>query len=207
MVPRAMYYRAGKALIDIMDCHDITSLQAIICIIIYLQSAGSMQTCYSYISVAVASAYQMGLHRPSLLKYFDPIEQEVRKRIFSVLLTMDCYVATMLGLPRHVKEEYDDHYQPLDVDDEYITKDQILPMPAGHIPVMSLVNAHTRLLQIMARIVTRIYPSQKDLNGEHDSYQVNYAHVIKVEAELDEWFQNASRLSALNGPIPRQILR
>src|SRR4051812_32855802 len=124
----AAFFQAGSALVDIMNCNDITSLQTIVCMIIYLQSSGLMHQCYSYISLAIGSAFRMGLHRSILLRFFDPVEQEVRKRTFWVLQTMDTYVATMLGLPKNIRDEDLDQDFPLSIDDEFITSEGIKPV-------------------------------------------------------------------------------
>lgn len=140
----------------------------------------------------------MGLHRSVVLKFFDPIQQEVRKRLFWVLQTMDTYVATVLGLPKNIRDEDLDQDMPLDVDDEFITKEGILAVPASHLSNMAVVNAHTKLLLIMSNVVHCIYPNQKDLSREYESYQVDYTRIVKIEADLDEWFQVISQHPALN---------
>ncbi|KAG4430084.1 hypothetical protein IFR05_014429 [Cadophora sp. M221] len=202
----AKYFRAGQVLIDAMDCHDITSLQTILCMVIYFQSLGLMHCCYSYISVAIASAFRMGLHRSLVLRFFDPIEQEVRKRVFWVLQTMDTYVATMLGLPKNIRAEDFDQDLPIDIDDEFITADGITPMPEGHTSIMAVANAHTKLLLIMANVVARIYPNQKQLSRECSSYQVDYTRVVNVEAELDDWFRNVAEPPTMSVPVSPKAL-
>jgi hypothetical protein len=189
-----------------MDCNDIPTLQTILCMIIYFQSSSLMSSCYSYISLAIASAFRMGLHRSAVLKFFNPIQQEVRKRTFWVLQTMDTYVATMLGLPKNIRAEDLDQDMPLDTDDEFITYEGILPTPKGHLSIMAVTNAHTKLLLIMAKVVSCIYPSQKDLSREFVSYQVDYRGVVKVEAELDEWFRNVIQ-PPFNVQVSPEILR
>ena len=55
--------------------------------------------------------------------------------------------------------------------------------------------AHIKLLKIQRRIVKEIYP-RKLRRGTSGVYRVNYACVMKFEAELDEWFQSI--------PLPSQ---
>jgi hypothetical protein len=149
----------------------------------------------------------MGLHRSGVLKFFDPIEQEVRKRLIWVLQTMDTYVATMLGLPKNIRDEDLDQDLPIDVVDDFITKEGILSVPAGHLSNMAVVNAHTKLLLIMALVVSYIYPNQKDLSRENESYQVDYTRIVKVEADLEEWFQSVVQQPALNMLVPPESLQ
>lgn len=60
---------------DITDCRDLTSLQAIVFMIMFLQCSAKLATCYAYIGVALRSAMRMGLHR-SFQDSFSPIEAE-----------------------------------------------------------------------------------------------------------------------------------
>ena len=101
---RLEYFKSSRQLLDITDCRDLISLQAIIFMIQFLQSSAKLSTCYAYIGVALRSALRMGLHRSFNLK-FNPIEAETRKRIFWVTRRMDTYVGAMLGLPRFLDDE------------------------------------------------------------------------------------------------------
>jgi hypothetical protein len=119
---------------------------------------------------------------------------------------MDVYVTTMLGLPRTLNDEDIDQELPHDVDDVFITEDGILPMPESHNSVVPAVNAHTKLLFIMSNVVRYIYPEQKACD-RHGSYRVNYGKVIKVEAELDQWFQNIPQPPSHDQVISQDELR
>lgn len=66
---------------------------------------------------------------------------------------MDIYVSTLLGLPLLVSSDDIDQEYPLEVDDEYITPAGILPMPVGRTSLMMGVNAHTRLVDIIVKVV------------------------------------------------------
>lgn len=66
--------------------------------VLFLQSSAKLSTCYSYVGIALRSALRLGLHR-NVVADFNPIERELRKRIFWVVRKMDVYVSTLLGLP------------------------------------------------------------------------------------------------------------
>lgn len=76
---------------DVTDCRDLTSLQAIVFMIMFLQASAKLSTCYSHIGIALRSAVRMGLHR-SVSVNFNPIDRETRKRLFWVIRNMDTYV-------------------------------------------------------------------------------------------------------------------
>ena len=127
-------------MLDITDCRDLTSLQAIVFITMFLQSSANLSTCFSYIGIALRSALRMGLHR-NLAGNFNPIEREERRRIFWVIRKMDTYVSTLLGFPHMLSSDDIDQELPIEVDDEYITKDAVLPMPKGKVSLYAASNA------------------------------------------------------------------
>lgn len=175
---------------DITDCRDLPSLQAIICMVIFLQSSARLSTCYSYIGIALHSAVRMGLHR-SIPGRFNPIESEIRKRIFWQIRKMDIYMGAMIGLPMMLSDDDIDQELPLEVDDEFITTERILPMPQGVVSLSSAMNMHTKLAVILQKINHYIYP----LKGmEHiqnkRSYVVSHARIREVERDLQEWMEN-----------------
>ena len=176
---------------DITECRDIPSLQAIICMIIFLQSTAKLSTCWSYVGIALHSAIRMGLHR-SIKGNIDPIECENRKRMFWLIRKMDIYTGAMLGLPTMLQEDDIDQECPLEVNDEYITSKGILPMPPGTIPLMAATNAHTRLIKILQKIVKHIYPIKhiQHAHNKKKSYVVSHAKIREIERELQEWMEN-----------------
>src|ERR1700760_55 len=144
---------------DIADCRDLRALQAVVFMILFLQSSANLSTCYSYIGIALRSALRMGLHR-NLTGTFNPIERETRKRVFWIVRKMDTYVSALLGFPHMLSDDDIDQELPVEVDDEYITKDGIRPMPPGRTSLYAASNAHTRLMEILSRVIKHIYPTK-----------------------------------------------
>ncbi|KAL1979176.1 hypothetical protein VTN96DRAFT_6594 [Rasamsonia emersonii] len=184
------YFRAGRHLLDITDCRDLTSLQAICFMVLFLQSSAKLSTCYSYVGIAQRAALRLGLHR-SVTANFNPVEQELRKRIFWVIRKMDVYVSTLLGLPQMVSDEDIDQEYPLEIDDEFITPEGILPMPPGRISLMAGANAHARLVDIIVKVVKYIYPvknAKHRSKGEH-TYMVSHSKIREIERDLQAWME------------------
>ncbi|KAF2101209.1 hypothetical protein NA57DRAFT_25191, partial [Rhizodiscina lignyota] len=202
------YFKSSRLLMDIADCRDLRSLQAIVFMILFLQSSAKLSTCYSYIGVALRSALRMGLHR-NIPGNFNPIEAETRKRVFWVIRKMDTYVGALLGLPHTLNDEDIDQVLPLEVDDEYITETEILPMPEGQISVMAASNAHTTLVAIIGKIVKYIYPLKGAgaPNGSVKSYSVGYAKIREIELDLQEWMQKLPMGLRPGGDAPKIIIR
>ncbi|KAF3008530.1 hypothetical protein E8E13_006259 [Curvularia kusanoi] len=202
------YFKASRQLLDITDCRDLTSLQAIVFMIQFLQSSAKLSTCYAYIGVALRSALRMGLHR-SFNSNFNPIEAETRKRLFWVIRRMDTYVGAMLGLPRFLEDEDIDQDFPVEVDDEYITETEILPMPEGSISVMAAFNAHTRIVQVLSKICRYVYPIKGTQSGGKNSvtYSVKYSKIRELEQDLAQWLDELPMALKPGGEAPHIIIR
>merc|ERR1711939_1252721 len=69
------------AMIDPTQCRDLTTMQAVIFVIMYLQASGRLSHCYSYLALAAGSAAQMGIHREYTPISFDYAQVETRKRV------------------------------------------------------------------------------------------------------------------------------
>ncbi|QYT02154.1 Zn(2)-C6 fungal-type domain-containing protein [Trichoderma simmonsii] len=151
------YFELCQELVDMTDCRDLVTLQTICFMILFLQSSAKLSTCYSYIGIAQRAALRLGLHR-LVSGNFNALERELRKRLFWAVRNMDIYVSTLLGLPLLVSGDDIDQEYPLEVDDEYITPAGILPMPVGRTSLMMGVNAHTRLVDIIVKVVQICLP-------------------------------------------------
>ncbi|KAI9837996.1 MAG: hypothetical protein M1819_006150 [Sarea resinae] len=186
------YFKASRQMVDITDCRDLMSLQAIVFMIMFLQSSAKLSTCYSYIGIALRSSLRMGLHR-SVSSKFDAIERESRKRVFWVIRKMDTYVGALLGLPQTLSDEDIDQEMPLEVEDQYITREGILPVPKGEVSLFSASNAHTKLIQILAKVIKYIYPIkdlQYNLAKSNQSYVVSLTKISELEKDLQSWMEN-----------------
>ncbi|KAL2860577.1 fungal-specific transcription factor domain-containing protein [Aspergillus pseudodeflectus] len=184
------YFKAGRQLLEITDCRDLTSLQAICFMVLFLQSSAKLSTCYSYVGIALRSALRLGLHR-SVAADFNPIERELRKRIFWVIRKMDVYVSTLLGLPQMLSDDDIDQEYPMPVDGEFITVDGILPTPEGRIHAMHGANAHTRLSNIILKIVKYIYPlkTAQQRSKSDQRYVVSHSKIREIERDLQSWME------------------
>lgn len=197
-------------MMDITDCRDVTSLQAIIFMIIFLQSSANLSTCYSYIGIALRSALRMGLHR-NLGDSFNPIERETRKRVFWTIRKMDTYVSALLGFPKVLSDDDIDQDLPIEVDDENITKDGIIPMPEGKISIFAAFNAHTRLMAVLSKVIKYIYPTKR-VEGSiqassHGYYSINHARIREVESDLQEWLEKLPMSLKPGGEATSEVLR
>ncbi|KAI5301064.1 hypothetical protein KEM56_002003, partial [Ascosphaera pollenicola] len=178
------YYKIGRQMLDITECRDLTSLQAILFMIIFLQSSASISTCYSYVGIALRSALRLGLHR-SVTANFSPIEQEIRKRIFWVVRKMDVHISTIMGLPTMLSDEDIDQEYPLAIDDEFLTEKEILPVPEGYVSQMAGVIAHIQLGKIVTKVTKYIYPVKTASLGHNHTYLIRHSKIREIEGDLE----------------------
>lgn len=187
------HFVAAQKMLDIHKSRDLVSLQTIICMIVFLQSAARISTCYSYIGVAVTAAVKLGLHRKTR-NGTNPVEQEIRKRAFWIVQKTDVYIGQILGLPTLLDLEDVDQELPLEVDDEYITPQGIYhPLGDNKFTIQAAANAHTALKMIMAKAVKHLYPTkgpQMESGQGSKTHIVSYAKILEVEQNLQQWQQN-----------------
>lgn len=161
--------------------------------IYFLHCSARMSVCHSYVAVAVAASLQMGLHR-SVTAGLDPIERETRKRVFWTVRNMETYICAILGLPTMMHDEDIDQDMPAEVDDEYITRDGILPQPDDRLPAAMAMNAYTKLVQIFAKVIRYVYPvknvASTTAGPPTGCYRVRYSRVHEVEQDLRAWSEN-----------------
>ncbi|CAG8887972.1 unnamed protein product [Penicillium egyptiacum] len=184
------FFKAGRQLLEITDCRDLVSLQAICFMVLFLQSSAKLSTCYSYVGIALRSALRLGLHR-SVAADFNPLERELRKRIFWVVRKMDIYVSTLLGLPQMLSDDDIDQEYPLEVDGDYITSEGITQPPSNYTPLMAGCNAHTRLSNIILKVVKYIYPvkNARYRSKSDQRYMVSHSKIREIERDLQTWME------------------
>lgn len=81
---------------------DITSIQALLLITVFMLTVAKRNAAWAYFGMAVRSAYALGLHRKQTTASFPAAEQEVRKNVWKSLYVMDCFLSAMLGRPNGI---------------------------------------------------------------------------------------------------------
>jgi len=152
----------------------------------------------------------MGLHR-NLTGTFNPIERETRRRVFWIVRKMDTYVSALLGFPRMLSDDDIDQELPIEVDDEYITKDAVLPMPEGTTSLYAASNAHTRLMGILAKVIKYIYPTkglEQSVQGSAtSSYVISHVKIREIERDLADWLDKLPMALRPGGEGTPEVLR
>lgn len=194
-------------MLDITNTHDLSCLQAVVFMIVFLQSTAKLDTCYSHIGIALRACCRLGLHR-NIPNEFDPIEQEERKRIFWLIRQMDAYVGALLGLPEMLSADHVDQPLPLEVDDEFITTQGILPMPPGHFPLVRATNAHASLVSILQKVVKYVYPIRGFEGGKAgEGYSISHLRIREIEKDLQVWMDHLPMELRPSDDAPSELAR
>jgi len=211
---RLNYYTSARSLIqDITDCRDLTSLQALLFMILFLQSISSLSTCYGFVGIALRSALRMGLHRHFPHLKLDPIEAETRRRVFYICRQMDTYISALLGFPLLLNDDDIDQLLPTPVDDQFITKQGINTPPAGTPSYIEAFNAHVKLMDLLSKVVKHIYPLKRadpkaaDVDESQASYMISYSRIKEMEEELQQWNEQLPYAWRPNPEGPVEVVR
>lgn len=181
------YFHIAKSMLDVTDCRDLLSIQAVMFMILFLQGTAKLATCYAYVGVALRACCRLGMHR-KLTGNFNIIEQEERKRLFWQVRKLDIYVGAMLGLPMLLSDDDIDQDMPSEVPDEHISENGILPVSQETFPLMKATNAHTRLINILQRVVRYVYPVKNPSEGTASAeYTVSHSLIRELERNLQNW--------------------
>ncbi|CAD6499306.1 BgTH12-03426 [Blumeria graminis f. sp. triticale] len=187
------YFTCARCAIDISDCGTIPQLQTVLFLVLYLQSTAGLDVGYSYIILAQQSAFRMGLH----LKHdnqCNPIESEVRLRIFWTIQKMDISMSAILGYPKILDLDTIDQEMPTEVFDVNITESSENGYPvAKWSSLLQASNAHMRLILILDKVIKYIYPNNRvgrSVNEALDTgHIVDHAIVREIENDLQRWRQ------------------
>ncbi|ROW14417.1 hypothetical protein VPNG_03933 [Cytospora leucostoma] len=210
------YYVAARALLhDITECRDLTSLQSLLFLILFLQATSNLSACYAFLGIATRSALRMGLHRHLPNANFTPLVSELRKRAFYYIRQLDIYCSALLGFPILLHDEDIDQEFPTEVDDEYNTDAGILtPPPGAPGSFFQAFNAHTRLMNILKKVVRHIYPlkginhSAENPNGAFNTtYMIDYQRIKEIEGDLQEWHEQLPQRWRPSAEGPIEVLR
>lgn len=183
------YFAASRRLVDVDHCNDMTSIQTMIFLNLFLIYTARLSTCYSYLTTTMSLALRMGLHR-SIVQQDDFIARETGRRVFWTLRLLCNSIATACGMPKCLSDEDCDQEMPIEVSDTYIEKTRILAQSDKEACLAAGSNAYLRLGMILDQVIRYIYPVKGIKRGsgrDSLSYNVSLAKVEELERELQHW--------------------
>ena len=87
-----------------MTTQNIPVLQSLALYLVF--SSGSIRTKWILSGIALSAAQAMGMHTDSTSYDFDPIQTEVRRRLWWMLCQLDVRISEESGLQSHVPWEF-----------------------------------------------------------------------------------------------------
>ncbi|KAL3230596.1 hypothetical protein RNJ44_01045 [Nakaseomyces bracarensis] len=179
------FFQEAKKLLNLLDVKDLYSIQALFMMTMFLQCTADIKTCYSYVGISMRSLVKEGYHRKSSLSGENAIKDESKKRLFWSIFKVDLYLNSIMGIPFELSEKDVDQEFPLDLDDECITENGILPsnIQLG-ISSAGANNEHTKLVLIMSHISKKM----RELNRHRYDLSFVEQEVRKLETSLNDWY-------------------
>lgn len=187
---RLQYFRAAKAMLDPFNCNDLTSVQTLLCMIIFTQASSMMSTCYSYICMAVAASLRLGLHSDTAGAHLPKEERLERKRVFTVLDILDTYVTIALGLPKTLRG-----IAPVLGKRQQTVQSPSEPQLTEHVEEALDVGTafHASLTAILANAIEDSHSPVRACGQGNDFYRVRYGKVMATENSMETWFATLPR--------------
>jgi len=164
---------------------------------IFLQGSSAPQACWTVIGVGIRMAQDVGAHRKKVYAATPTVEEELWKRAFWVLVSMDRSVSSNLGRPCAIQDEDFDLDLPLECDDEYwIHSDPKLAFkqPLGKPSVITFFNCFLRLNQILAFALRTIVSRIRGSFQEHSSTLFLMWSIIMCFTVLYQQVQGFARI-------------
>ncbi|KAL2831439.1 hypothetical protein BDW59DRAFT_182107 [Aspergillus cavernicola] len=189
-VERTRYFATCRDLVDLHDCNDIVTLQAIFYMNLFILSTERLSPSYTCLTHAFSLAVRVNLQQPNTKDNL--IIAEIKRRLFWSLRQLLMAVALMCGYPRPINSDEVDIEEPLDLDDTDL-KPTSLPQSLQDPVMIRSMSSSIGLLKlhnILDQIVRQLYPSggvRRRLNSDSMSHLVSKEIVTELEVELHKW--------------------
>ncbi|KAF2495865.1 hypothetical protein BU16DRAFT_560725 [Lophium mytilinum] len=115
--PEEHHAAALRHLDEILQYHDIRSVEVLLLLSIYSLRAPRGPGAWTYVGLAMRQCIDMGFHRRTPRKIRSLMESEMRKRVFWSCYCLDRQVSIILGRPFAISDRDIDVELPLDVDE------------------------------------------------------------------------------------------
>lgn len=154
----------------------LLNVQALLLLQLYEHNAGERNASWMFLGAASRMAVALGMHREGANAGFDPIERNIRKRVWWTMYIFEKLLSAMLGRPSNI----DDREVSVSLPEESMF-DSGDTQPDYTANFLSLV----RLLE---RTKRRMYPLPNDKNADADDHLLTSAKELLEESET--WYNN-----------------
>lgn len=162
--------------------------------VIYLMGTSAPQACWTIVGIGIRLAQDVGAHRRKAYSRKPTVEEELWKRAFWVLVSLDRLVSSSLGRPCAIQDEDFDLDMPLECDDEYWEHpdpDKTFKQPPGKPSLVSHFVNVLKLNHILAFALRTIYSINKlkillGFVGQQWEQQI----VAELDSALNKWIDD-----------------
>ncbi|KDR67576.1 hypothetical protein GALMADRAFT_258255 [Galerina marginata CBS 339.88] len=158
--------------------------------VLFAQSTQTPQGIWSQIGLAVRLSQEVGAHRRRRKDGAPPTaEDEIWKRAFWIVLSLDRTMSSFSGRPCGLQDEDFDLDLPLECDDEYW--EHGFRQPLDKPSTISYFNAYLRLMDILAYAMRSIYPIKRQSNlfaqpGQRSEQQL----IAELDSAMNNWMDS-----------------
>ncbi|RFU28297.1 hypothetical protein B7463_g8032, partial [Scytalidium lignicola] len=195
-----LYISAQLYIDHILQLENLEAIQAILGCAVYSLRSPIGTSHWKLAGLALRQCIDLGYHRNSrrLRTMANPLQLELRKRVFWCAYAIDCMAAIMLGRPLGIPcQEFDAEY-PMDIDDSCITNETIrgTPRSSSSDPPTSMTRAiHAfRFRLILSNIHTSLY---SDII--HPNPANHFHHIEHLRSKIEDWRASTPPLKPLMG--------
>ncbi|KAJ7469581.1 fungal-specific transcription factor domain-containing protein [Mycena latifolia] len=153
-------------------------LQVICLSVLYLAGTSNSEECWLLAGLGLRCAQGAGAHHRNGYTNMEPLQAELYKRVFFMLMATDTIMNSLTGRPCITHSVDFDLELPVDCDEEYWGIPHAM-QPPGKPSTSAFVVAHFPLMIIFGRIQRAVYP----VNGEPPSAEM----IAELDSDLNEW--------------------
>ncbi|PFH53689.1 hypothetical protein AMATHDRAFT_73129 [Amanita thiersii Skay4041] len=183
---------ARKSLIARASLHE---LQMLALAVLYCQATETPQGVWILLGMALRMAQEVGAHRRRSQKDGQTtVENELWKRVFWVLVSMDRLISSFAGRPCGLHEEDYDQDYPIECDDEYwecTNPAECFQQPSDTPSTMSFFTCYLGLMDILAYAMRVVYPTRRSKNAIRQAgFRSEQQIIAELDSEMNRWMDS-----------------
>ncbi|KJA27601.1 hypothetical protein HYPSUDRAFT_34708 [Hypholoma sublateritium FD-334 SS-4] len=158
--------------------------------VLFCQSSETPHGIWAQIGLAVRLSQEVGAHRrrPKTADDVPTVENELWKRAFWVLLSLDRHISSYAGRPCALQDEDFDLDLPLECDDEYW--EHGFQQPPDKPSSISFFNCYLRLIDILAYAMRLIYPIKRPRNNFGRPPLSEQQVIAELDSAMNGWMDS-----------------
>ncbi|KXH63313.1 hypothetical protein CSAL01_00930 [Colletotrichum salicis] len=174
------YYAMSAALTNqLQERPSLPTLQGLEIAQIYLQLSSRYSAASQLGGMATRMAQNLGLHRHSQRFKFDPLETELRRRVWWCQYSLDTFSSAYHGMPRLIRDQDVDTDLPSRVDHDQVSRHSVaFPLPGERSQVDTAL-CMFKLAVIVGEALEKLYSTTRRRGG--------IVKITQLQAELTMW--------------------